>query len=876
MTATWKIAVVISLFEALRYASGYHSVANAFFDCWPLNATSASTDTIACGELRMDWLNGGPPDQIEVGVRLNVSYHATILSYSPTPVPFQGFNMNATQLKQFCENQTCNTLSGMTPTKSDCAVWHANVHTCHPGVTLCGPWIANGSLATHTETEYGSIKTVFTSYVVLTDLGSNFIIAHLKIGSIQIALGKPVVGIRPRVCGDNICSPIIGETCSTCPMDCCLSSSSIAGIAVSVIVAVLLITVIISVSIGVCYVYYQRWKIVVDDSWIIDYNDIQRDPGYKGVMGSISSMRRHSTAENESCGTVSTSAVIPSVNSAHRKQLFTQTGIYDGRIVAIKRFPKRDFVFNKSVREEVTQIRMLDNPNLCKFIGAVVRDPVIVAVVSEYCPKGSLNDVLQNDDIPLNWGFRLSFAYDIAQAMAYLHSKKVYHGHLKSSNCVIDDRWVVKISDYGLGSFRILECDPQGGFTNDTACTIYTPPELRGKIASLPLPTTDVYGYAIILLEIATRMDPYSEDTMQDSARRPMLNVQELNANNCPCSQEYLELTERCWMFLPASRPTFDQIRKTIYRINPNKESPVDNMMVMMEKYSKHLELLVAERTQELIAEQHKTAALLYSMIPKSVADELKQGKTTSATSFPNATVFFCDIVGFTSLASSSTPLQIVGMLNELYSKFDDILDHYDTYKVETIGDSYMVVSGVPKQNGNNHAGEIAKMALELVESCRSFKIPHRPSTTLEIRAGVHSGPVCAGVVGLKMPRYCLFGDTVNTASRMETTSEAMKIQCSDSTAQLLKILGGFQLECRGNISVKGKGAMLTWWIVGADDGTDSLCSANLQSNLKPKTMSQRSKEDGVKRILSPLQSLNNKFFEADQQLPGSVSTDIL
>lgn len=176
--------------------------------------------------------------------------------------------------------------------------------------------------------------------------------------------------------------------------------------------------------------------------------------------------------------------------------------------------------------------------------------------------------------------------------------------------------------------------------------------------------------------------------------------------------------------------------------------------MAMMEKYANNLEQLVDERTDQLQEEKKKTEALLLEMLPRPVAEQLKRGNKVEAESYDMVTIYFSDIVGFTQMSAESTPLQVVDFLNDLYTCFDSIIGNYDVYKVETIGDAYMCVSGLPIRNGNIHAGEIASMSLHLLEAIREFKIRHRPLDTLKLRIGIHSGPVCAGVVGLKMPRY--------------------------------------------------------------------------------------------------------------------------
>ena len=213
---------------------------------------------------------------------------------------------------------------------------------------------------------------------------------------------------------------------------------------------------------------------------------------------------------------------------------------------------------------------------------------------------------------------------------------------------------------------------------------------------------------------------------------------------------------------------------------------------------------------EKLQAEQEKSEKLLLNILPRAIAERLKQGNSTIADSFAEVTVLFADIVGFTKLAVQLDPTELVNLLNEVFSVFDRLADLHGLEKIKTIGDAYMVVGGLPTPEPN-HAKAIAEMALDMQAAVS--KVKTKTGETFSIRIGIHTGPVVAGVIGQKKFTYDLWGDTVNIASRMESHGVAGRSQVTKTTFELLRDF--YQFQERGTIFVKDIGEMTTYLLLG-------------------------------------------------------------
>jgi class 3 adenylate cyclase len=213
-----------------------------------------------------------------------------------------------------------------------------------------------------------------------------------------------------------------------------------------------------------------------------------------------------------------------------------------------------------------------------------------------------------------------------------------------------------------------------------------------------------------------------------------------------------------------------------------------------------------------LLAEQERSERLLLNVLPAPIADRLKRGEEVIADDFPEVTVLFADLVDFTARSRQTAPERVVQILDDLFSALDTLAERYRLEKIKTIGDAYMVVGGLPEPRPD-HAQAVADMALDVrAEVARHTDPAGEP---LAVRIGIDTGPVVAGVIGRRKFSYDLWGDTVNTASRMQSNGVPGCIQVTERTWRRLR--DGYLLQRRGPIQVKGKGEMITWFLVGRD-----------------------------------------------------------
>ncbi|XP_055329216.1 atrial natriuretic peptide receptor 1-like [Paramacrobiotus metropolitanus] len=549
--------------------------------------------------------------------------------------------------------------------------------------------------------------------------------------------------------------------------------------------------------------------------------------GTKGSQGSrIASSKKSLNDDTQSQTTRQTDTV------SGASVMLGRTATLRGNVITIIDVSEKRRRPNPQMIKELNQVRVITHQNLQRLLGVSVNDDgYIIYILGELCQKGSLTDLLEKDSLKLDWSFKNSLIKDLVMGMTYLQGTAIEsHGNLTAHTCLIDSRFMLKITDFGLNSFReIRDLDPPSEDQNDRHfdLLLWRAPELLRQV--MPIKGSqvgDVYSFAILLQQIILRTAPFDtpgDPTKAHQTAKEM--VMEVKKGTQPpfrpqvppsaCSNELFTLMERCWDEYPIERPTFSKIKEGLKKVIGNSgDNIIDHLLKRMEQYASDLEAQVAEKTEQFIEEKHRSEELLSQLLPKSIAEFLTRGQNVDPESYDNVTIYFSDIVGFTTISAAGTAMDVVSMLNNLYTTFDNILARFDAYKVETIGDAYMLASGLPVRNGNRHAQQVALVALSIRKDLDTFRIPHLPMDKLRLRIGLCSGPCVAGIVGLKMPRYCLFGDTVQIAQKMESSGQPMKIQVTSSTRELLEEIGSFQMQERDETVMFKENELKTYWLL--------------------------------------------------------------
>ncbi|XP_055344261.1 atrial natriuretic peptide receptor 1-like [Paramacrobiotus metropolitanus] len=428
---------------------------------------------------------------------------------------------------------------------------------------------------------------------------------------------------------------------------------------------------------------------------------------------------------------------------------------------------------NNSLTSHLLIMHRLTNENVGIFYGALVNASGIPDyLMGEYSYRGSLWEIMTQKNILNDMSIRLSFVYDFLKGICYIHTSPLhYHGHLSMRACFINSRFTLKVGQAGYQRlFNLLSSDTKttSGSRSD-----------------------DVFQFGKICSDVITSQA--TADT------RTKDNLIQLNT-----------IIESCLSTDPSLRPTCHNILQVFRKLPKLPKNVVAHMLSQLDRQAHDLEEKVKIKTADLVDEMRKSDSLLAEILPRSIIQRLRNKEPITAESFSSVSILFSDIPAFAVLLRCCTPIELISILNDTHSNFDGIVHDFNAYKVETIGDCYMISSGVPLPNVD-HAVELCRLGSALLAVPLTFRSAH--DVVLTARIGINSGPVVAGVIGTKSPRYCLFGDTVNTASRMESTGSAGKVHLSPTTYGLAVQNSALKFVSRGEISVKGKGSINTYWL---------------------------------------------------------------
>ena len=571
------------------------------------------------------------------------------------------------------------------------------------------------------------------------------------------------------------------------------------------------------------YVLYQRikyWKMINSSDWHIPIEDIVF---YQDT-------RNNSTSRASSIFTRSARSLQSAQNSMGRDELdallekvLQWPGKWSGFDIGIRLLEIKGLQnLTKPIKQEMLLIKnKISHPNIVRFFGLTSIDEERY-VIGEFCRKGCLADLLQDNKITMTNDFKLALALDVCQGMLFLHAHHFVHGSLKTHVCFVDNKWTVKVGDWEFLRLLTLGNENAAYLAQDIYTNTLTkqgvrckdfwvaPEILRAHYRCQYTYQSDVYSFALLLQEIYSQEEPYSEHIGTSSTDEIIHAICSSNLRpkiqlDIPVSIR--QVMEIAWTDNPASRPSFEQMLKLLKRNNPLRKSVMDSVIQSMEDYTVHLEECVEEKNVELESSKLLLDTVMSSIIPSQIANAITHGESLDQKDVKILGVICLEIMNRDDEFNEMSSTEKLKKLNSVCSYIDLLVEKYSAFRYSSTGSSFTIVVGVGDENGNETviANKTAHLCVDFLsrEHIEDSKCSNEDLQILQLSVGAHVGTTSLGIIETDTPQFVLLSDLPEVVRSLSRSCDATKVHITKQMGNMIRPFKNFFIERSGLLIVK-------------------------------------------------------------------------